>query len=177
MIEERTDPYPFAYLAAFVWLPLTAWLVWIQLRARTLWIGAVAFSISMFVLLYLGRVLQNSYLVWPLAGIGMAYLLAAARAATSPGTSARSAESHGERRRTRSDVARHVEPRHRQLVAPRRQGRRRPRVRTMRACPRSASADEHDADALDVEHRLRGLAEAVADGDALGPAPPTPAAR
>ena len=83
MIEERTDPYPFAYLAAFVWLPLTAWLVWIQLRARTAWVGAVAFSISMFVLLYLGRVLQNSYLFWPLAGISMAFLLAAAAPATS----------------------------------------------------------------------------------------------
>ena len=84
VIEERTDPYPFAYLAAFVWLPLTAWLVWTQLRARALWVGAAAFSISMFVLLYLGRVLQNSYLVWPLAGIGVALLLSAPRAATPP---------------------------------------------------------------------------------------------
>ena len=49
----------------------------------------MAFSISMFVLLYLGRVLQNSYLVWPLAGIGLAYLLAAARAATLAGNAAR----------------------------------------------------------------------------------------
>ena len=39
--------------------------------------AAAGFSISMFVLLFLGRVFQTSYLVWPLAGIAVAYLLAA----------------------------------------------------------------------------------------------------
>jgi hypothetical protein len=77
VIDERTDSYPFAFLAAFVWLPVTAWLVWTQLRARALWPGAVAFAVSIFTLLFLGRVLQNSYLVWPLAGIALACLLAA----------------------------------------------------------------------------------------------------
>ena len=31
--------------------------------------AAAGFSISMFVLLFLGRVFQTSYLVWPLAGV------------------------------------------------------------------------------------------------------------
>ncbi len=45
-------------------------------RASSGW-AAAGFSISMFVLLFLGRVFQTSYLVWPLAGIAVAYLLAA----------------------------------------------------------------------------------------------------
>jgi hypothetical protein len=76
-IEDRFDPYPFAWLALLVWLPLTAWLVRTQLRARELWVGAAGFTISIFVLLFLGRVLQNSYLVWPLVGIVVSWLLAA----------------------------------------------------------------------------------------------------
>jgi hypothetical protein len=75
-IEDRFDPYPFALLALLVWAPLTAWLVWTQLRLRALWVGAAGFTISIFVLLFLGRVLQNSYLVWPLAGIVVTALLA-----------------------------------------------------------------------------------------------------
>jgi hypothetical protein len=81
----RTDPYPFAVLAALVWLPATAWLVWNQVRSRELWLAAAGFAVSIFVLLYLGRVLQNSYLVWPLAGATLAALLAAgARPAREP---------------------------------------------------------------------------------------------
>ncbi len=78
----RTDPYPFALLAALIWLPATAWLVWSQIRSRELWLAAVGFAISIFVLLYIGRVLQNSYLVWPLAGATVAALLAAGARAT-----------------------------------------------------------------------------------------------
>jgi hypothetical protein len=76
-IDDRYDPYPFAALVALVWLPVTAYLVWTQLRSRTLWVGAAGFAISIFLLLFLGRVLQNSYLVWPLAGIAVSCLLAA----------------------------------------------------------------------------------------------------
>ena len=76
-IDNRFDPYPFTLLALLVWLPLTAWLVWNQLRERALWLGAAGFAISMFVLIFLGRVFQSSYLVWPLTGIALAALLAA----------------------------------------------------------------------------------------------------
>jgi len=60
-----------------VWLPVTAWLVWNQVRSRETWLAAAGFAVSIFVLLYIGRVLQNSYLVWPLAGATVATLLAA----------------------------------------------------------------------------------------------------
>ena len=76
IIEERTDPYPFALLATLVWLPATAWLVWNHLRSREPWTAAAGFALSSFILLYIGRVLQNSYLVWPLAGATVAVLLA-----------------------------------------------------------------------------------------------------
>lgn len=76
IIEERTDPYPFALLATLVWLPVTAWLVWNHVRSREAWTAAAGFALSIFILLYIGRVLQNSYLVWPLAGATVAVLLA-----------------------------------------------------------------------------------------------------
>jgi hypothetical protein len=76
VIEDRFDPYPFAWLAVLVWLPLTAYLVWTMLRARALWMAGAGFAISVFALLFLGRVFQNSYLVWPLAGIVVTALLA-----------------------------------------------------------------------------------------------------
>jgi Glycosyltransferase family 87 len=77
VIEDRFDPYPFVLLAVLFWLPLTAGLVWNQLRSPTLWLGAAGFSISIFVLFFLARVFQTSYLVWPLVGTALAALLAA----------------------------------------------------------------------------------------------------
>jgi hypothetical protein len=77
-IDDRFGSYPFVWLALLVWLPLTAWLLWAQRRAGTLWAGAIGFSVSMFVLLFLSRVFQSSYLAWPLTGIGVALLLAEA---------------------------------------------------------------------------------------------------
>ncbi len=77
-IDDRFGPYPFVLLAFLVWAPATAWLLWGQLRSRALWTGAAGFSISMLVLLFLGRVFQTSYLVWPLAGVAVACLLAVA---------------------------------------------------------------------------------------------------
>ena len=76
VIDDRFGYYPFMPLALLLWLPLTGWLLWSQRRAATLWSGAAGFAVSMFVLLFLGRVLQNSFLVWPLTGIGLALLLA-----------------------------------------------------------------------------------------------------
>ena len=75
---DRFGSYPFLPLALLVWLPLTAWLAWTQLRARRLWVGAAAFGVSIFVLLYLGRVFQNSYLIWPLTASLVAFVLASA---------------------------------------------------------------------------------------------------
>ena len=58
------------------YLLVTAWLLWTQWRSRRLWIGAAAFAVSIFGLLYLGRVFQNSYLIWPLTAVLVAFLLA-----------------------------------------------------------------------------------------------------
>ena len=66
-IRDRFDPYPFALLALFVWLPLTALLVWRQLRSPVAWTALAGFAVSIFVLFFIGRVFQTSYLVWPLA--------------------------------------------------------------------------------------------------------------
>jgi hypothetical protein len=77
LIDERTDPYPFLPLLAVVWLPLTVWLLWVQRRVRDLWFAAAGFAVSIFVLVFLGRVFQPSYLVWPFVGIAMAFAFAA----------------------------------------------------------------------------------------------------
>jgi hypothetical protein len=85
LIDDRFGYYPFAPLALVVWGPITAWLLWNQRRAGSLWSGAAGFSVSMFVLLFLSRVFQSSYLVWPLTGIALAFLLAeSARTSRSP---------------------------------------------------------------------------------------------
>ena len=76
VLDDRFGPYPFVPLAAVLWLPVTAWLLWTQWRSRRLWIGAAAFGASIFGLLYLGRVFQNSYLIWPLTAVLVAFLLA-----------------------------------------------------------------------------------------------------
>ena len=86
-IDDRFGNYPFVWLGLLLWLPLTAWLLWAQRRAGTLWAGAIGFSVSMFVLLFLSRVFQSSYLAWPLTGIGLALLLASGER-TSPSPSA-----------------------------------------------------------------------------------------
>ena len=75
-IASRTGAYPFLPLLVLVWLPLTAWLLWLQRRAAALWPAATGFAISIFMLIFLGRVFHGSYLVWPLAGIAVAALLA-----------------------------------------------------------------------------------------------------
>jgi hypothetical protein len=76
VLDDRFGSYPFLPLAILVWLPLTAWLAWTQWRRRSLWIGAAGFATSIFVLFYLGRVFQNSYLIWPLSALLVAFVLA-----------------------------------------------------------------------------------------------------
>ncbi len=78
VIDDRFGYYPFVPLALVVWLPLTGWLLWTQRRVGTLWFGAAGFAISVYVLLFVSRVFQNSYLVWPLTGIALALLVASA---------------------------------------------------------------------------------------------------
>ena len=76
-LHSRTGYYPFLPLLLAVWLPFTAWLLRLQWRSPTAWTGAATFTASMFVLLFIARVFQTSYLVWPLVGGALAMLLAA----------------------------------------------------------------------------------------------------
>jgi hypothetical protein len=81
VIDDRFGYYPFVPLALVLWLPITFWLLWNQRRSGVNWAGAVGFAVSMFVLLFLSRVFQTSYLAWPLTGIALAFLLAQAEQA------------------------------------------------------------------------------------------------
>jgi Glycosyltransferase family 87 len=76
ILEDRDGSYPFVLIALLTWVPLTVWLVLVQRRARELWIGAVAFSISILWLMFIGRTFNNYYLVWPMTGALVAGLMA-----------------------------------------------------------------------------------------------------
>jgi hypothetical protein len=76
-LVSRYGYYPFAILVLVVWLPVTVWLLLRQRRDGRLWTGMAAFAVSMFVLVFVARVFQTSYLVWPLTGGALAALLAA----------------------------------------------------------------------------------------------------
>ena len=77
VIDDRYGAYPFTLLALVIWLPVTAWLVWAVSRSGRDWEAAAGFAVSIFVLLFIARVFQTSYLVWPLTGIAVAVLLSA----------------------------------------------------------------------------------------------------
>jgi Glycosyltransferase family 87 len=77
VIDDRYGSYPFAWLAALVWLPVTLYLLSQQRRSEELWEGAAGFAVSIFTLLFIARVFQTSYLAWPLVGIALAVALAA----------------------------------------------------------------------------------------------------
>jgi hypothetical protein len=94
LTDNRYSSYPFVWLVLLVWLPVTAWLVWNEWRARRVWTVAAAFAVSMFVLLFISRVFQTSYLVWPLDAAIVTLLLANA---------------NDERSSPRADVAREVD--------------------------------------------------------------------
>jgi hypothetical protein len=79
VIDDRYGAYPFALLALVVWLPVTAWLVWLVRRSGRDWEAVAGFAVSIFTLLFIARVFQTSYLVWPLVGIAVAFLLAQRR--------------------------------------------------------------------------------------------------
>jgi hypothetical protein len=76
ILEDRDGSYPFAVIALLTWVPLTIWLLLVQRRATDLWAGAVAFSISILWLMFIGRTFNNYYLVWPMTGALVAALMA-----------------------------------------------------------------------------------------------------
>jgi hypothetical protein len=78
VLEDRNGAYPFFPLVLLVWVPVTAALVWAQWRARSLWLGAAGLATSIFLLTFLGRVFQISYLVYPFTFVVLAALVALA---------------------------------------------------------------------------------------------------
>lgn len=76
IVDDRFGPYPFLWLVLLIWLPLTLWLLWNQQRSAQLWSGAAGFGISIFVLFFVSRVFQTTYLIWPLIALLVAVLLA-----------------------------------------------------------------------------------------------------
>jgi uncharacterized membrane protein len=79
VIDDRFGAYPFVPLALIVWLPLTAWLVWAQWREGELWLASAGFAVSAFVLFFVSRVFQTSYLAWPFLGLVLAWLFFCSR--------------------------------------------------------------------------------------------------
>ncbi|MEA2665994.1 MAG: hypothetical protein QOI11_2938, partial [Candidatus Eremiobacteraeota bacterium] len=88
VIADRDGTYPLALIALLTWLPLTGWLLVQAWRAREPWLPAIGFTISILVLLFIGRTFNNYYLVWPLTGAVIA--AATAIGAVSPSASASS---------------------------------------------------------------------------------------
>jgi hypothetical protein len=76
LVDDRYSSYPFVWLLVLVWLPITAWLLWNQRAVKRAWVAAAGFAVSMFTLLFISRVFQTSYLVWPLDAILVAAVLA-----------------------------------------------------------------------------------------------------
>lgn len=77
IVDDRFGYYPFFWLALLVWLPVTVWLIWNQRRTGRLWAAPAAFAASIFVLFFVSRVFQTSYLIWPLTAVLVAVALAA----------------------------------------------------------------------------------------------------
>jgi hypothetical protein len=71
-LVERTGSYPFVWLALVFWLPLTVLLCVRVAREREHWTAPLAAGVSWFVLFWIARVFQTSYLIYPLAGVAMA---------------------------------------------------------------------------------------------------------
>jgi hypothetical protein len=76
IVDDRFGAYPFFWLALFVWLPVTVWLLWRLWRSPRLWRGAAGFAVSIFLLFFVSRVFQTTYLIWPFVAVLMAVLLA-----------------------------------------------------------------------------------------------------
>jgi hypothetical protein len=89
ILADREGSYPFALFAVLLWLPLTVWLLMAQRRASEIWVGAAAFSISMLVLMFIGRTFNNYYLVWPMTGAAIAAVMAAGEAPARTGSPGR----------------------------------------------------------------------------------------
>jgi hypothetical protein len=75
-VVDRTGSYPFTLIALLTWLPVTVGLLLAQRRDPAPWFAPAAFAASMFTLVFIARVFQTSYLIYPLAGLCIAAVAA-----------------------------------------------------------------------------------------------------
>jgi hypothetical protein len=73
---RHSTGYPFFGLVALVWAPITAYLTVLQYRSQVAWTAGAAFTVSIFVLIAIARVFQESYIIYPLSGLFVGLLLA-----------------------------------------------------------------------------------------------------
>jgi uncharacterized membrane protein len=76
VVGRHSTGYPFFGLVALVWLPITAYLTALQYRSQVAWTAGAAFTVSIFVLIAIARVFQESYIIYPLSGLIIGLLLA-----------------------------------------------------------------------------------------------------
>jgi hypothetical protein len=84
ILNRRSTRYPWFAVMAFVWLPITAYLVRVQWRLKDPWLAGAGFTVSVFLLIAIARVFQQSYVIYPLSGAGIALLLALERLELNP---------------------------------------------------------------------------------------------
>jgi hypothetical protein len=83
-VVDRTGSYPFTLIALLTWLPVTVGLLLAQRRDPAPWFAPAAFAASMFTLVFIARVFQTSYLIYPLAGLCIAAVAACRRPPAPP---------------------------------------------------------------------------------------------
>ena len=88
-VIDRTGSYPFPLIALVTWVPVTVALLVAQRRNPAPWLPAAGFAASMFMLVFIARVFQTSYLIYPLTGIAIAAVAAARSADTAEASSIR----------------------------------------------------------------------------------------
>ena len=74
VLDDRFGSYPFLPLVILVWLPLTAWLAWTQWRRGASGSAPRASRLDLRLVLPRAR-FQNSYLIWPLSALLVAFVL------------------------------------------------------------------------------------------------------
>ena len=79
VVGRHSADYPALMLMLLVWAPVTAYAALLQWRSRAAWAAGASFTVSVFVLLMVARVFQESYILYPLSGVMLSMLLALER--------------------------------------------------------------------------------------------------
>ena len=79
LLGRHSTDYPALALMLLVWAPVTAYAALAQWRSKASWTAGAGFTVSVFVLLLIARVFQESYIIYPLSGVLVSMLLALER--------------------------------------------------------------------------------------------------